>query len=156
MSDVIYNQKAVSAAIWPWVRMGKPAESENPRAIRKRAGVQFLVSLVAAAFLWWLFGQEIAGIVVVCVGLWILVSGLFLQKAFLTMERYVGIFSHYVGVVLTWTLLVPFFYICFLPGHLMIRMLRKDPLKLKLSSSEPTYWTPRAPVTDPEHFKRQF
>lgn len=156
LSDVTYNQKAVSRVIWPWVRADESVGSENVHAIRVRAGLQFLVSMAAAAFLWWFFGHEVAGIVVLCLGLWILVSGLFLQKAFLTMEKYVGIFAHHVGVVLTWLLLVPFFYLCFFPGHLMIRMFRRDPLRLKLSSSEPTYWTPRAPVTDPEHFKRQF
>lgn len=143
-------------AIWPWAKRNAPAEAENRLAVRKRAGAQFLVSLVAAVFLWWFFEHEIAGIVVFCLGLWILVSGLFFQNIFVTMERYVGVFAHYVGVVLTWAFLVPFFYLCFLPGNFIIRIFRRDPLKLKLSSGEPTYWSLRAPVTDPEHFKRQF
>ena len=143
-------------AIWPWAQKKEAAEAENKQAIRKRAGVQFMVSLVVAVCLWWFLEHEIIGIVVVCVGGSILLSGLFLPKVFLAIERYVGLFAHYVGVVLTWALLVPFFYLCFLPGHLMIRLCRKDPLKLKWPSGEATYWTPRPPITDPEYFKRQF
>ena len=37
------------------------------------------------------------------------------------------------------------YYLCMVPIGLIMRLLRKDPLKLKLDQSAPTYWVKRQP-----------
>lgn len=61
-----------------------------------------------------------------------------------------------VAVALTWVLLVPFFFLCFVPGRAVLLLLREDPLNRRFAPDEPTYWTPRIADQDPSQMRRQY
>jgi len=52
--------------------------------------------------------------------------------------------------------LMPTFFIMFLPGRLILWILRKDPLHLCFPSKEKTYWVPRPPVEKIERYSKQY
>ncbi len=55
--------------------------------------------------------------------------------------------------VLTWVLLVPFFYLCFTPGRLILILRKKDPLHRQCPSSETSYWVTRPPIADLDQYR---
>ena len=59
-------------------------------------------------------------------------------------------------LLLTWGLLAPFYYLCFFPMHLALKIRGKDPLHRQVPTAEPTYWTPRKPVADLTQYRKQF
>ncbi len=149
-----HQQNPVSAAIWPWTR--KPDEKPR-RAGPSPAGVVarfFVVAAVAALMIRW--GHRIPAAVLFGLGLFILVSGFFFPRAFAAFERLVGLLAHGVGVALTWLLLVPFFYVFFVPGRLMLRLQGKDPLCRRFPSPEKTCWTPHHRIGGVEQYRKQY
>jgi hypothetical protein len=152
-----YTQNMISKAIWPWPeRLGPAAAPARGGGIRRRALVQAAVAAAIGLLLALMFKHRIAGGIVLAIAAIVLATGLFLPRAFQSLERAMQALGKGVGAALTWILLVPFFYLCFLPGHLLIALLRKDPLRLRFPSDEPTYWDSRPHRMDAEYFKRQY
>ncbi|MDD2521093.1 MAG: hypothetical protein PHR34_09090 [Kiritimatiellae bacterium] len=85
-----------------------------------------------------------------------LVSGFFIPPVFRAIERFGQWLGRAVGVLLTWGLLAPFYYIVFFPMHLAQKLGGKDPLQRRLHTSDATYWTPRPPVRNLAQYRKQF
>lgn len=60
------------------------------------------------------------------------------------------------GKGITFLLLVPFFYLVFVPGRLLLALSGRDPLNRRFPSDEPSYWVKRAPGISPAHYKKQY
>ncbi len=60
------------------------------------------------------------------------------------------------GNAMTWLLLAPMFYAVFGLGRLGLRLRGRDPLRRRWDSRAVTYWDDRAPISDPEHWSRQY
>lgn len=149
-----YQQNPVSEAIWPWARApeAKPRrEGPSPAGVVARFAV---VSAVAALMIRW--GHRVPAAVLFGLGVFILVSGFFLPRAFAAFERLVGLFARGVGLALTWLLLVPFFYLFFVPGRLILRLQGKDPLHRQFPSPEKTCWTPHHRIGGVEQYRKQY
>jgi hypothetical protein len=87
---------------------------------------------------------------------WMLLSGLFLPRAFLAVEGALKTFGRWVGIALTWVLLVLFFFLCFVPLSWLVRRQARHLLALEFDKNAPSYWQDRKPPGDPEHFLRQY
>lgn len=83
-------------------------------------------------------------------------SGLWIPRLFLGLERFGGKFGQWVGGVLTWLVLAPTFFIVFFPGRLILWLTRRDPMRRQFPSREESYWTPRPPVQNKEQYLRQY
>lgn len=152
--------KQVSAApsaasvVWNWRGAGAApsrAASGAAAALKQSAVMAF----VGAGLYFWL-ERRAMGVVVWSLAGAVLVSGLFLPPVFAAIERFGHRLGKGAGVVLTWGLLVPFYYLCFGTLRLMRKLGGKDPLGRKFPSDEPTYWTPRPPVRDVARYRKQF
>lgn len=151
-----FRQGAVSAAVWPWCSAGnKKKMQDDSGALRRRALIQALVAAGIGAIVFFVFRRRIIGFVLWAVALMVGLLGLLMPAAFRAVDRAMQGFGRAVGTALTWLLLVPFFYLVFIPGHLLLRLLRKDPLQLRFSRQENSYWTLRRPLK-PDHFRKQF
>lgn len=111
---------------------------------------------VIGAFLFWRLGHRTMGFVVWSFSGVVLVSGLFIPPVFSAIERFGKRLGQRVGEVLTWVLLTPFYYLCFFPMHLALKLKGKDPLHRQIHTAEPTYWTSRKPVGDVSRYRKQF
>ena len=96
------------------------------------------------------------GTVIICVGTFVLISGLFIPKAYRGFKKLGQLFGKAVGVAMSWLLLVPFFYICFTTGRLVLLVTGQDPLCRKCPTDKVTYWIPHAPSRGPESYKHQY
>jgi hypothetical protein len=126
---------------------GKPALSSVliQAGVPAVAGLVFLLigKLLAAKVLWGVSGV-------------LLISGLFIPPVFNRIEQFGRWFGKGVGIAITWILLMPVFYLLFVPGRLILMVRGIDPMCRKFPTAAPTYWVPRKPVTNLEEYKRQF
>lgn len=147
----------VSSVVWPW------RETLSAPAAPKKAGPKALSVLIQAAVMaaigaglyFWL-KHTVMGLVVWGLAGIVLVSGFFLPPVFRAIERFGQWLGRAVGVLLTWGLLAPFYYLVFLPMHLVQKLSGKDPLQRRLHTGAPTYWTPRPPVRNLSQYRKQF
>lgn len=58
-------------------------------------------------------------------------------------DRPISKFARAVGLVMSWVMLVPFFWLCMVPGRLILMALGKDPMRRKWEPTATTYWTPK-------------
>lgn len=149
-----FQQSAVSAAIWRWPAAA-PGGRGGPLKTRVRAAMQAAVGGAAGLLLLLVFRHRAAGLVVLAIAAVLLVAGLFVPRAFAAIERFGKMLGRSVGAGLTWLLLVPFFYLCFVPARTLMALLKKDPLKLRFSPEAGSYWTPRPPVSA-EQVRKQY
>ena len=149
-------QQSVSSVVWPW--RDKPAATVPQKTGPKVPAVLLQTAVMAAigdGLYWWLDRRHMGLVVWAFAGI-VLVSGLFIPPLFAAIERFGQRLGKWVGAILTWGLLVPFYYLCFFPLHLALKFQGKDPLQRRLRTGEPTYWTPRKPVATVAQYKKQF
>lgn len=153
MTENIKNNKSV----WPCSKETAPASPTTnvPHATPTRAFIQFAIASTIALLLYFLFKKPVMAAIVAVISTTVLVCGLFIPAAFLAIEKFGLKLGEWVATGLTWILLVPFFYICFVPGRIIMTLSGKDPLNLKFSSAAKTYWVPRTPVNDISRYQKQ-
>ncbi len=100
--------------------------------------------------------HRVMGWIVLAVGGWMLISGLLLPRAFLVVERALKAFGRVVALGLTLLLLVVFFFLFFLPLSLFLRRQMRALLALEFDKNQTSYWQDRLPVSNTEHFQRQY
>ncbi len=145
-----------SALIWSW-RTGEAEtrDAGDARRYRLRAALQALAGAAFGLCFYLLWSRAIAyaafGIASI-----ILLSGLLSP-----MGLYAGLHHLFeatgrtVGRIMTWVVLVPIFYLFFLPFGTLMRRGRRDALKRFFDSDAETYWEPH-PETPPAARERQY
>ena len=147
----------VSSVVWPWrENPAGAAKPEKTRPARSAVAIQTATMVAIGALLYWGPKHRAAGLVLWGLAAAVLVSGLFFPPAFAAIERFGKRLGKGAGSILTWSLLAPFYYLCFLPLRLALAIRGKDPLARRFPSDEPTYWVPRKPVADLSQYKKQF
>jgi hypothetical protein len=141
-----------SRAIWDWRNKGARREA---RPSRGAAFIGLAVGSVVAAILFW-YGHLVMMAVVLTISLGMFTCALFIPKAYQVIQAFLQKFSHAVGQVLTWVLLIPFFYMGFSLGRLVQKLARRDPMTRGWRPEQASYWVDRQAETDKEQYKRQF
>ncbi len=142
------------ASAWPW--RAAPAAVRTDRARRTRALLQAGIAALAATLLTAWRGHRVLGLVLYAASAVLVVCGWLAPRAFAAIERGGRRLGLAAGALLTWLLLVPFFYLCFVPGRLVQRLARRDPMRRRWDPARPSYWTPCPDRRDPGHFTRQY
>lgn len=126
------------------------------RPLRKAAAIQAAVMAALGSGLFWWLGHRIMGIVAWGLAGIVLISGFFIPSFFAAIERFGKRLGARSGEILTWGLLAPFYYLCFFPMHLVLKLKGKDPLHRQFRADLPTYWVPHKPIQDPSRYRKQF
>lgn len=142
----------ISATVWRW-NEHDPAPDRST-STRKRATIQFAVMAVVAGLLALKFRHMAA--VVGTVAVLLLLIGWLWPRGFLSIDRAMKAFGRGVGTVLTWVLLVPFFYLVFVPGHFFLRLRGKDPLHRDFPPRTSSSWMPYRQREGVEHYRKQY
>jgi len=140
--------------VWPCGRE-KTGAGSKPESTVKRAIIQFILMLAVALLLLFYFKKDMPGKILLGLAMFVLVCGLFVPSVFKAMERVVLVLAKWMAMGVTWVLLVPFFYLFFVPARIIMTLRGKDPLNLKFNSKAATYWIPRKPVTIPDQYLKQ-
>jgi hypothetical protein len=117
-----------------------------------QAGIMLLIALLILGK----FGKPIMAAIVFALAAFVLVTGIFFPRAFLAVDGAMRAFGRGVGTGLTWILLVPFFFLCFAPARVILRLRGSDPMKRAFPSPEKTHWAPHQSRRDMNHYKKQF
>ena len=147
----------VASVVWPWRE--KDAAKSAPRKTGPSAAAVLLQSGIMAAVgagLYWGWDRHAMGTAIWGLAAVVLASGFFVPPVFAAIERFGQRLGRWVGAALTWGLLAPFYYLCFFPMHLGLKLQGKDPLCRRFPTDEPTYWTARKPVRDAAQYRKQF
>lgn len=141
----------VQAVVWPW---RAPAVAPGPRRSLAALLRAALPLLVAGAL--WRADRPLAAGLVAGVGSAVLLLALLLPAAHARLEHALQRLGYGVGTLVTWLLLVPVWWLCFVPGRLAFALAGKDPLQRALRRDASTYWLPKPPHARPNHWTRQF
>jgi hypothetical protein len=136
-----------SAAIWRWrAEEPEPAVGPSAASVRVRGSLQGLAGAAfgLASYLFWsktvaIVAFTAAGVVLFCAlasphGLYSILRRLFEAT------------GRVVGRAMTWIVMVPIFYLFFLPFGKLMRRGRRDRLHRYFDAEAETYWEPHTPV----------
>jgi hypothetical protein len=125
------------------------------KEIRKFAVTLFFALAVLGGLILWRRGQ--AGLFFWMAGVSLLVVGLIkpavlkpIQKAWMTLATYMGFVSTHIILAIT-------YYVVFTPVGLVMRVLGRDPLRLRHTGENESYWIRREQTEfRPEIYERMF
>lgn len=150
-----YQQNLVSQATWRW--MDPPGTSGHaPKGPnRMKVLITTPIALAIAYAIHHFFHHTTMAWVVAGIALFIAFSAAALPPVYAAIDRAFLKFGHWVGVGVTWLLLVPFFYLMFVPGHAILALFGKDPLARRRLPAGASAWRKHPGITRVEHFRRQ-
>ncbi len=152
-----FEQNKVSGVIWRWQDVAVDQECGKRPSCRRHAFIQFLIMLMVAAVLRFLFGLERLATVLFCAGVILVIVGFCAPGLFMKITGLMKKIGRVAGLVITWVVLAPFFYLVFVPGRLMMLLKGVDPMSRRCPSKEPTYWVDRKSVLrGPENYRKQY
>lgn len=148
-------QQAVVRVVWPWNVPSAPAADPVAR-LRRKALIQALVMAAVAALLF--FGwhhRTMAGVLSALAAL-NLALGLAAPRAFGAVDRALQRFGGWAGQAMTWILLVPFYYLVFVPARLILLAAGRDPMKRRFPDKLESYWVAHRKAAGPDDYRKQF
>ena len=155
MNGPVRGSADASAAIWNW-RSAK-GDAAAPSGLRRGKGVrQGLVGLVMGAAVYFGLSPHM-GLVASTVSSFILISALVSPDGvYAAIERLIGGLVGAVGKGGTAVVMVPVFYLIFLPFGVLFRRGRSDGMKRFYDESSDSYWLTRETPAKPEDRERLF
>ncbi len=149
------NQTRVLQVTWNW-REAVAGNADRTGGLRRAAVIQAVVmGIVAAILLYWLH-HVLAGRIVAGLAAAVLALGLALPQAYRPVHAFGQTLGRAVGTCLAYVLLVPFFFLFFLPVALLLRLLGRDPLHRRFRDARWTYWVCRQPRPRGYNITKQF
>lgn len=153
MSD---TSSAAVVNTWTWRAVGPTPPVRKPLSIRTKALIQAPLMVAVAYAIHRYTGHVVMPSIIVGLAALILIGGLAIPPLFHAFERFGMLLARGVAAGLTWGLLVPFFYVVFGFGRLVLLVTRQDPLSIKFPAPDlATFWEARPPVKDLESYRRQ-
>jgi hypothetical protein len=149
------NEKVLRAT-WNWRSPSEGDESGGLEGLRRQALTQFVVMVLVAAFLYFVLDHTLFVPFILALAAVVLVLGMALPRAYRPIHRFGRWLGQVVGKGLAYLLLVPFFYLFFMPVALLLRLQGRDPLHRSFRETNWTYWIRRAPKDRDENIDRQF
>lgn len=128
----------------------------HQRELIKRALVQAGVMAAGGAGLLVVLRHHGPGLAVLALAAFVGVCGLCAPKVFLALEGGNRAVARAVGIALTWVLLTLVYVAYFIPGRLLLVLLRRDPLGRKIGADAPTYWVLHRSSKLSEPYRRQY
>ena len=118
--------------------------------------LQAVVPAVVGAVFYFKFHKQVVPGLLFGLATLMLISGFFIPALFAKIEKVGHWIGKVAGTAITWLLLVPMFYLVFVPGRLILMLRGIDPMCRQFPTDAPSYWVPRKPVSGPDSYKRQF
>ena len=155
-STIDHHQPAnPESVVWDW-KTNPEIQIETKSQLRRRAilpiTLTFLIGSLFRFFFEWIHSSWILyGICTVFVFMM-----LFAPTWLKTIENAMLVFGRWVGIALTWILLVPFFFIVFLPLRIFQTLSGGDPMRSQYDTSKESYWIDRSEEARPTDIEKQY
>jgi hypothetical protein len=147
---------SVVEATWNWRASSGDARATAGPRYRRLALIQGAVMILAATAVLFLLNHQLAARIIAGLGILVIVLGLLFPRAYRPVHAFGQGLGRAVGQLLVYLLLVPFFYLVFLPGALILRLQKRDPLHRRYRDPRWTYWIPRRGKDATDNVNRQF
>ena len=145
------NNVATNKVVWPW----RQCTERTKDVVWKKALLQSLVAAAVGTLMFYLEHLLIAAIIWSIAGV-LIISGTLIKPVYQKIEAFGRKLGRVVAILLTWLLLVPFYYLFFFP----MALLHKGKTQKIFSSPNPeasnSYWIARSVESDIENYKRQY
>ena len=147
----------VSSVVWNW-RAGRDSDAQARHVYSRRQGaVHSFVGLVIAAVLFVLGRHTLALVAGSIATLSFLLSMISPAGLYTQLRRGVAQLGVWIGIALSWILLVPMFYLFFLPFGLLLRRGARDSMERNFNDTTGSYWKKREDSTGGRSdYERQF
>jgi hypothetical protein len=143
-------------AIWPWKALGaQPPAPKKPMGRPAKACAQAAVMVLAGLAIHLFLHHRVMPLVLWTLAALVLVGGFAVPPIFDAFEMFGALLARWVAAGLTWGLLVPFFYLCFVPGRVILTLRGRDPMDRRFPDAKPSFWEPRPPVRSLEQYRKQ-
>jgi hypothetical protein len=134
-----------SAAIWHWRAAEAPAAAPAPR-VRLRGSLQASAGAAFGLACWWYGARGVATVAFSLAAL-VLVSALASPTGlYAALQRFFDASGRVIGRAMSWIVMVPIFYLFFLPFGRLFRRGRHDRLHRAFDEEAESYWEPHAPM----------
>ena len=151
-----FEQNRVSKTTWNWTGSEDPAAAKSRSGHdRKKVLITTPIALGIAYCVHRFLHHTTMAFIIVGIALFIAFSAFCLPGVYRGIDGFFQKFARWVGVAMTWILLVPAFFILFIPGRILFLLGGKDPLRLKFLPEEASYWIPHRGVTRDDHYRKQ-
>lgn len=150
--------RPVQQCTWNWrEKTASGADSKEASGILLRqALLQSAVMSLVGLFLVFGLKHEKAGMVVLGLATVVMLLGILIPPAYARVHAFGQSLGQFVGRILLYLLMVPFFYLFMTPAALLLRIQRRDPLQRDLRDPQWTYWIPRAGRPRDDNIDKQF
>lgn len=112
--------------------------------------------VAVGALFFFVLEHRIAAYVVWSLGALLLSGLLFFDGVLRGFEKTGVLLARGIGTGLTWLLLVPFFYIVFGLGRLVLKLRGADPMRRVIDPECKSYWIPHRKLNIKARYQRQF
>ncbi len=141
---------------WPWKGLGKAPPEKKPMPIRVKATIQAVAMTIVGYLMYRIWGHLIGPCIVWTLAGLVLIGGWVYPPIFHGFEKFGAKLAYWVAGGLTWGLLVPFFYITFTFGRLVLIVRKIDPMDRAFPDKDrQTFWIPRPPVPSMDQYRKQ-
>lgn len=141
---------------WEWKALGPPHKTSKPMSLKLKATIQAVAMTLVGYVIYRVWGHLLGPAIVWSLAGLVLIGGWVYPPLFHGFEAFGAKLAFWVSSGLTWGLLVPFFYIAFTFGRLILLIAGKDPMDRRFPDAErATFWTPRPPVPNMEQYRKQ-
>jgi hypothetical protein len=146
-----------SSVVWNWRNPTSAEPAAQSHVSRRRGALQSLIGFSIATILFLLGHRILAFIGAGISTLTLLIALTFPRALYARWHDGVARLGSWVGAALSWVLLVPTYYLIFLPFGLLLRRGSRDSMERSLDPDADSYWKPRrSSVRGAERFERQF
>ena len=149
--------QSVAQATWPWRdQIMEPRSTGRPGGRKRRAVIQAVVMAAVATLMTLLWHKIWMGLALYGLSAVVVISGFLIPALFLALERGGQWLGRMVGLGITWLMLAPFFYLCFAPARLILKLMGKDPMQRRFEPNRSSYWVDHKPPATPQPYTRQY
>jgi hypothetical protein len=150
----VANPKA-SAVIWRWRETEAEAPGPSAASVRVRGSLQALAGYAVAVAIHLFWSQTVAIVAFALTTVVLFCALVSPHGLYSLVRRLFDATGRVVGHAMTWIVMIPIFYLFFLPFGMLLRRGRNDRLRRYYESEAETYWEPHTPMQS-SSLERQF
>lgn len=133
------SNENVARVVWNW-RESDFTEETTRRMRKKSSLIRFCIMFLIGSVLFFPLHHVWMGGILYVLSLLILVGGFAVPHIYFAFDRVGRFLAITIGYLFTWVLMISFFYVCFVPGRILLYLFRKDPLQRARTPDAQSYW----------------
>jgi len=145
----------VARVVWNW-RESDSTEETTRRMRKKSSLIRFFIMFSIGSVLFFPLHHVWVGGILYVLSLLILVGGFAVPHIYLAFDRLGRFLAITIGSLFTWVLMISFFYVCFVPGRILLCLFRKDPLQRAQTPEAKSYWISKQCSSERAQYQRLY